>query len=356
MKRIVSVVVVLSCTLPALAGSLDPAAPPAPTMKPLTAVEPRVAVDTLAGSATAQFLITAPGSYYLTGNLQGVSGKSAIQINANDVTLDLRGFAVTGTAGALEGIATGPSLRNLTVMNGAFRGWPNAAVNFDSVTGCAIRNVLVDGSGTGGVPAIFGGFVCTIDGATVLNSGDTGIFVHWASLVTRSTVRTGITGIFAQENTTITDCNVSDFGSGGIVVQNRGLVAGNTVRNCGIGISVGDSVIVRGNSVSDSQAGLYSEATGASFESNTLGGNAVGIHISGVFQGKGARIQDNEIHGGTTGILVDSGATRNIVIRNLAYSNTTNYSVASGNTIGPIVNSTAGGTITNTNPWANFSY
>ena len=64
----------------------------------------RTPVQSLPGSPTAQFLIAAPGSYYLTGPIAGTTGKSAIEIAARDVTLDLSGFSLTGIPGALDGI------------------------------------------------------------------------------------------------------------------------------------------------------------------------------------------------------------------------------------------------------------
>src|SRR6478735_5297203 len=76
-------------------GALTPPGAPAPTMKSLDQVEARTIVNSTntPGDASNTFIISAPGSYYLTGNLTGVSGKSGIQINADDVSLDLNGFS-----------------------------------------------------------------------------------------------------------------------------------------------------------------------------------------------------------------------------------------------------------------------
>src|SRR5438309_7234897 len=71
-------------------GNLTPPGPPAPSMKTLAQIEPRVAIGSI------PFNITAPGSYYLTTNLTGVAAKSGILIAADDVTLDLNGFALVG--------------------------------------------------------------------------------------------------------------------------------------------------------------------------------------------------------------------------------------------------------------------
>ena len=65
-----------------------PPGPPAAMMKTLDQIEPRVTVDAAhtPGNATNAFIITQPGSYYLTGNVAVASG-NAIFIATNDVTL-----------------------------------------------------------------------------------------------------------------------------------------------------------------------------------------------------------------------------------------------------------------------------
>src|SRR4051794_30032159 len=79
-------------------GSLTPPAAPTPTMKTLDQLEARMPVDTThtPGNATTLFILTQPGSYYLTSNLTGVSGQHGITINADNVTLDLNGFVLVG--------------------------------------------------------------------------------------------------------------------------------------------------------------------------------------------------------------------------------------------------------------------
>lgn len=114
---------------PALGGGLNPpGGAPAPTMKTLDQVEPRTPVNstTCPGDVDSSFRITAPGSYYLTGNIVGASGFNGIKISASDVTLDLMGFAVRGVPGSRSGIAVdliSLTLANITIRNGAVEGW-----------------------------------------------------------------------------------------------------------------------------------------------------------------------------------------------------------------------------------------
>src|SRR5438552_15661460 len=76
------------------AGNLTPPAGPiAPTMKTLTEVEPRTAVNSAntPGDADSLYKITQPGAYYLAGNVQGVAAKNGIKIAASGATLALNG-------------------------------------------------------------------------------------------------------------------------------------------------------------------------------------------------------------------------------------------------------------------------
>jgi hypothetical protein len=116
--------VLAACLLaaaPAVAGPLDPPAGPiAPTMKTLDQVEPSTpltALDT-PGDADSVFRITAPGAYHLTANLTGEAGKHGIEIAARNVTLDLRGFALLGVPGSLDGVIDQATL-NAVVRNGS---------------------------------------------------------------------------------------------------------------------------------------------------------------------------------------------------------------------------------------------
>src|SRR5438105_11935725 len=73
------------------------------------------------GDATAEFVISQPGSYCLPGNVVGVSGKSGIRIDADDVTLDLAGYGMIGVSGSLSGILINNHLR-IAIRNGSIAG------------------------------------------------------------------------------------------------------------------------------------------------------------------------------------------------------------------------------------------
>lgn len=115
--------------LPSWAGPLTPPPGPiAPTHKTLTEVEPRIAINqtNTPGDAGSLFIITQPGSYYLTGNIVGVAGRAGILINASNVTLDLAGFQVLGTPGAFMGVVVGGT--GIRVHSGAIMDWPAGGI------------------------------------------------------------------------------------------------------------------------------------------------------------------------------------------------------------------------------------
>src|SRR5260370_19075271 len=98
-------------------GSLTPPGAPGPTMKTLSQIEPRTPISSL------PFTISAPGAYYVTTNLTGVTGTNGITIAANDVSLDLKGFSVLAVAGANDAIIVSGNRTNLWFGNGTVRGW-----------------------------------------------------------------------------------------------------------------------------------------------------------------------------------------------------------------------------------------
>jgi parallel beta-helix repeat protein len=133
---------------------------------------------------SAEFLITQPGSYYLTTNIISVSDLHGINISANNVSLDLNGFSllhVAGTVGNYDGIYIHGGYTNITVCCGTISSWgfdgiDNEANNVvlshlilsANTTGIlwngndgAIRDCLVSGSPEDGIE-LFGGSDCLV--------------------------------------------------------------------------------------------------------------------------------------------------------------------------------------------------
>ncbi len=133
----------------ALAGPLTP--PPGPVTS-TPGAEARIAINATntPGDATAKFVITQPGSYYVTGNIDvsALLNTSAIRIAANDVTVDLNGFVIKGTPSNTQplilvvGSGVGTNKGNVTIRNGTVRDGGSDGIN--SLTNAAETIRLYD--------------------------------------------------------------------------------------------------------------------------------------------------------------------------------------------------------------------
>ena len=209
-------------------GSLTPPGAPAPTMKTLAQMEPRVPIS------TAPFTIAQPGSYYLTTNL--MAGKNnVITITTNNVMLDLNGFTIASSPGVTGyfGIYISSDLRNITIKNGFIRG-----------------GVTNDGHGNFSGPGFGSGISCSatqnvlVSGISVSGCRDFGISV----------------GVYSGG--LVQDCQVHSVGVIGIVAE--------TIRGC-VAMDCGGSAFW-GQQVSDSHGqSVHSEAIRATTAHNCAG-------------------------------------------------------------------------------------
>lgn len=291
-------------------GSLTPpAGAPAPVMKSLNQIEPRTPIS------AASFVISQPGSYYLTTNITGAGFAPGVTIATNDVTLDLNGFVVTGPASVYAGVFVSGSFTNVTVRNGAIKGWiEGVRVIGDNAQNIALEHLNISDS--------FGyGIDCK--GATVTACSITG---------------TANTGIYAV-NSRIQNCAVNRSRAHGIELRSSDLI---------------DSRVV-----SSARSGVFINFAGCQVIGNTFrlnnASNAVAdasIFINDSYN----RIENNHVSGSGpagSGIGGALGYTGNIIIRNSVTGGGGTPYFSSGGQIGPII--TGVGTITNLNPWANFS-
>jgi len=125
----------------------------------------------MAGSGFPFTISTANTSYRLTGSLTVSSTTAdAIDVSANNVTIDLNGFSITGpgtpSGNGIEGLDA-----NLTVENGTVTGFGGGT---DVITGNngIVRNLHVITGGEG----IQAGIGSLISGNTITTNSDKGIY------------------------------------------------------------------------------------------------------------------------------------------------------------------------------------
>ncbi len=152
----------------------------------LAQVQPRTPIDTThtPGDGTNQFIITTSGSYYLTGNVGGTSGKNGIAIAADNVTVDLNGFSLLGTAGSLSGAVVSGARQNIVIYNGTARGWGGSGIDAGGATNAQLTRLQVSANGRAGL--IAGASTIVRDCIAAGNTGD-GIRVTEGQLAFKTT-------------------------------------------------------------------------------------------------------------------------------------------------------------------------
>lgn len=231
-------------------GALTPPGPPGPTMLTLSQVEPRTPVDAThtPGNSIVEFVISSPGSYYLTTNIVGVSGKQGIDIyGPNNVTLDLNGFSMIGVPGSLAGIII-PGGANVVVRNGIITGWTNGIESYGNnvtlqgltVTSNALDGIQIQGCNSSVIGNnVAGNNASDTTGVGILVSGTATNSLIQNNHVVATVGGTLAAGIFASGSGTIVvqnfvqgnGANDIEWGSGAVVGQYINTTSGNIVTN-----------------------------------------------------------------------------------------------------------------------------
>lgn len=326
-------------------GPLAPPGPPGPVMKTLQQVEPRTPISSL------PLTITNSGSYYLTGNLTA-PGTNGVTVATNDVSLDLNGFVLDGRGGGGGGVRVSGVRTNVAVFNGAVAHWPGVGVDASSGRGVYLERLRVvnngsDGIGSGnnsivqncivlgnGGVGIRGGGANRIKDCVVNGNGTHGIVADQSTIINCEAGLNGGNGIDAVSESSVIGCRAKGNGTNGVVAFEATLI-----RDCTLAENVGDGILVRNRCIV-----LNNNCRQNGFGS----GDGAGIRVLNDYN----RIEGNNVTTNDRGIDVAQGG--NLIIKNSAGGNGTNYVIVGTQSIGPII--TATGTITTNNPWANFEF
>jgi parallel beta-helix repeat protein len=324
-------------------GSLTPPGTPAPTMKTLQQVEPRIDLQNAPASAVSttnvnyHYQINLPGSYYLSANI-GVTKLGGIHINTEGVTLDLNGFEISRTASSGgDGIAIAATAHRATVRNGSLKGLGHGIRSIEAAgvpaRGCAFRDLTVSNCTQIGINA---GRGATVESCRVQdNSGSYGIYAAeaasisncvalnnnvvtaiWAgsgSTLTNSTAvaNTGTNGIYAGAGSVLTNCaargNTVDFGiaaDAGVSLTNCSAVSNGSAAAVSAGFDAGlGTVLVN--------CAAYSQQSTAATPTGTTG---AGFRLTGgnVLKNSTARFNFGDgIHASTRCLITDNVSTAN---------------------------------------------
>jgi len=322
------------------------------------------------GDADSLFKISQPGSYYLTGDITGVSGKTGIEVAADSVTLDLNGFQVVGVAGALVGVgdAANTTRTGVTVRNGVVRDWPSGGVRFfkfgssrllrfQDVTSrnngshgfeCRDSSIFIhceSGSNVGA--GFFVGDGCLFESCVAHQNGAAGFDVSFGAQVTGCLARSNTGAGFLANDATLVGCTAT-FNSDGFSATRCTLTGCQASFNSAWGINASSGSLVNSCGASNNTTGGILANTGTVVRGCQVSASGVGIRTTG----SDACIDGNSVSGGTT--CFDITGSGNIVMRNTASGGTVRYSFTGVHTTGPIVS--VAGTITSTVSTANFEY
>ncbi len=381
-------------------GSLTPPGAPAPTMKTLDQIEARTPISSL------PYTISASGSYYLTKNLAASGGTAGITVSADNVTIDLGGFAlVGGGSGGVAGISVPNSQTNLCVRNGTVTGWTNGGIAAANTVSSLYEKLrLMANTGDAGLRAGSGSLIkdCVAttnsgvnyagiraaSGSTVVDCTSAGIVLGNLGTVLNSTCNGNSVGIIVLDYCTVAHCTVSGVHDIGISAGNYcsithctdsangsdGIDAGlgcnveacTASNNPGNGITVSDgctvrSCTVRGNHLSGIAVGSNCYVVANTCDSNNT--SSTNLQAGIVALGTGDRIEANSMTlNNYAGLLVGNGqtSTPSSGAGNLVIGNTfrgAEYIIPPGNTVGTLVEIVAGGTLSaNASSWSNVHY
>lgn len=366
------------------AGPLSPpAGPVGSTYKTMTDVEPRTAINAAntPGDATCLYKITAPGSYYLIGNIaNGSPTKAAIKVTATGVTIDLNGFIISGGG---SGISTNGACDDISVRNGFISGTATHGIDLGSAARSRVKDV------------------------SVTNPGGLGIIVWDSGVVADCQVRGGTTGISAGENSILSRSNVISANGNGIHADTNSIVDHCATLGCaGVGFNITGTgcrvteCVAQTSSVRGFEIGNWSTVEHCLAVSNSgmgfnLGTGGTIRHCTAEWNGSqgivangGCSVVDNKVSYCPTGIAaiwlqgtqnvcesnncvscgygVFTTTTSNVIIKNTVTGATTkSFQIGTGNAVGTIVVPTytgvvisgnSGGGLGTSDPNVNFAY
>ena len=120
--------------------------PPSGVYRPRRAI----ALDTVAGDDQAAVRITKSGAYLQRFDIQGKPGQCGIVIEADNVSIEMDGHALTGCPGTLDGIVVVGARTSVTIKNGRIHAWGRQGVDLAPALVAKVMSLeITDNKGSG---------------------------------------------------------------------------------------------------------------------------------------------------------------------------------------------------------------
>ncbi|MGL4399032.1 MAG: NosD domain-containing protein [Luteolibacter sp.] len=201
----------------------------------------------MAGTASAQWRITRPGSYKLFFNHNVGSGDGII-ITASNVTLDLNGFNVTTNArGTGRGIVV-ENARSVTVSGGGVGGF-NSNVNLTGTQNVRVEDLRITGDGLApnGGPTEIGIILVNSWSAYIQNNSissvNLGIFVRGGRSTGNRIAQNVVVGGATASNNLLGICYNPEGGTAGPEGPRGDSIYSNHIARFGFAIAVSDGSV-----------------------------------------------------------------------------------------------------------------
>lgn len=372
-------------------GPLTPPGAPAPSLKSLAQIDPGTPISS-AGTS-----ISAPGYYYLTGNLTATGNGLVVNASGSGAVIDLRGFTIsTPSATTGSGVLLGGGTSNVVVRNGQIRGHYQYGIDGRGNTSCTFENLLVGESDASGLTIGQLGRVrdCTVLGVGT-SAGFAGLVAEDHCLIERCLVRGSASafgsGIRLGSSCSAVDCQAVETNGIGFQALGAVLLRHCTARgNVGNGFDLARSSratdcraegnqqhgfnaddncqIVRCTAISNTFSGFVLDALSLLSEASSAYNTQNGVTVAG----SGVRIAGSQIHqNGGSGITATGATQTNCTVADCTVSTNSSVGIAAGNATWTVIrnhltgNGGAGNYLvpnraptqspaTATNPFANF--
>lgn len=305
----------------ALAGPLDPIVPP---HDPTVAREGAIPITP--SPESPKIVISVPGSYYLTGSIVGTAGDNGIEISANNVSLDLRGFSVIGVPGSLDGIKTTvPNRINIRVYNGTVRGWGDEGIELASSLNSVVEDVQAAANAGDGIYIGRG----SIQHCQARGNGAAGIRVQGASQILSCHLSGNSgSGIIGSDAVLVRDCISEANGVHGFEVGNSCTISGSqAIKNAFHGIAAGEKSAITQTLATENGATGISTFFGAMIAQCTSANNT----FNGITTGTSCTIVDNVVTDNSQRGIHCAGVS--VISRNTCSFNTTEGLVSDGQSL-----------------------